>query len=374
LLVAATGTAPFTYRWKLNTKTILDAESDSLIITHATAADSGDYLCIITNAWGADTGKAIRVRVLPTGSPVAPQNLRLVKRDSLYISLTWSAVDSIDGYRIYREIKADGSGQRLSSQTKTGYIDERKTGVDYYWVTTYKGNLESSPSNVVFTGDTATAVKNLAPQWARDTFSLALNEGANATLDLKGSSFDPDRSDTLRFSLDSASAGVIDGDTLLRYSAGNRSAGLYTAMIIASDGKLADTAMVKIIVNPVVCTLTITPAVNGAITSIPTAGALRWGDSVVVTAVANSGYTFSAWSGVGLTNESVIRIILTTNQTLSAQFVKVNAVVLQPGASLSARIKDVSPSAMRPVEIAPQAGLYDEGTIGIEGEVRVLVE
>ena len=67
-------------------------------------------------------------------------------------------------------------------------------------------------------------------------------------------------------------------------------------------------------------TLTVTQPANGTITLSPAGGVYDSGTTVIATAAANSGYTFSGWSGASKSTISVCTLTVTTNLSLSAIF------------------------------------------------------
>jgi hypothetical protein len=289
----------------------------------------------------------------------------------------WDAVDSCEGYRIYRALTAQSAGVLRASKSSTGYIDEADTTAYVYWVTSYKGALESPPSNTVSTRDSITDPNNVPPQWRRDTMAVSLNEGDSATLVIKDSCVAFRAGATLSFSLpDSAEQGVIIADSLYRFTAGNRDSGVYFERIIADDGRQQDTAVVKITVSAVSFTLSVSPQpVNGTITLDPLAASYRWGDTITVTANASAGYIFDAWSDTALLgDQSVVQIILKANASFSATFKRITTVNLTPGISLNEKIVEFSVPAQRPALLVPAEGLYDQGTLGVEGKMDVLLE
>ncbi|MBI5219500.1 MAG: T9SS type A sorting domain-containing protein [Bacteroidia bacterium] len=55
LSVGVTGTEPVSYQWYHNNSLIAGSNNDTLFVNSATLADTGNYYCVVTNAYGGDT-------------------------------------------------------------------------------------------------------------------------------------------------------------------------------------------------------------------------------------------------------------------------------------------------------------------------------
>ena len=79
LSVIASGTDPITYQWKLNGTPIAGATASALLITSASAANAGNYTCVVTNSVGTVTTPVSTLVVanppVITASPVAAQSV-----------------------------------------------------------------------------------------------------------------------------------------------------------------------------------------------------------------------------------------------------------------------------------------------------------
>lgn len=58
----------------------------------------------------------------------------------------------------------------------------------------------------------------------------------------------------------------------------------------------------------------------------------------------------------------------------NATFKRVAVVKLTPGISLNEKIVEFSAPAQRPAQLIPAEGLYEQGTIGVEGTAHILLE
>ncbi|HEY9044796.1 MAG TPA: PQQ-dependent sugar dehydrogenase [Ohtaekwangia sp.] len=88
--VSASGATPFTYQWQKNNAPIAGATSNTYTISAATAADAGNYRCIVTNVNGTATSNNAALTVLPfNAKPVADITLPLS-------TTTWNVLDVIN--------------------------------------------------------------------------------------------------------------------------------------------------------------------------------------------------------------------------------------------------------------------------------------
>jgi hypothetical protein len=70
LSVAASGSAPLSYRWMFQNSLISDATASNLIINNAQQVNEGIYQAVVANSVGSVTGAVISVRVDPAGPTI----------------------------------------------------------------------------------------------------------------------------------------------------------------------------------------------------------------------------------------------------------------------------------------------------------------
>jgi hypothetical protein len=70
LKVTADGTAPLTYRWKLNGSFVAGATTNKLTFSSAQLTNAGNYVCVVTNANGAVTSSVMSLTVYPPQTTV----------------------------------------------------------------------------------------------------------------------------------------------------------------------------------------------------------------------------------------------------------------------------------------------------------------
>jgi hypothetical protein len=103
--------------------------------------------------------------------------------------------------------------------------------------------------------------------------------------------------------------------------------------------------------SPVVqYTVTVAPTTGGSVTLSPAGGVYASGTLVTVTAVPASGYRFGSWSGdlSGTTNPATL--LVDSNKTISASFVRQYTV-------------STSTTGSGTVALNPPGGVYDAGTV-----------
>jgi hypothetical protein len=70
LSVSASGTAPLAYRWSFNGNTLSGATTSQLTFTAAQSTNAGNYVCVVTNAFGSVTSRVMSLTVYPAQTTV----------------------------------------------------------------------------------------------------------------------------------------------------------------------------------------------------------------------------------------------------------------------------------------------------------------
>jgi hypothetical protein len=215
---------------------------------------------------------------------------------------------------------------------------------------------------------------NRTPEWTADTIRVSINDGASWTFTLADSCHDPDSGAMLRFQFVSDSLRSTISDGRFIFSAGSLDTVMVRSIALgASDGKITSMVIIKITIIPVYYTLT-TSAQNGTITLVPDKTSFRMGESARLTGVPSAGYEFVRWTGDVDSTTNPITIIMDKDKAVTANFrrYETDCTVLTPGVSINAKIQELSglPDGST---ICPDAGKYDNGTIGVEGKVTVQV-
>ncbi|MBN2035863.1 MAG: immunoglobulin domain-containing protein [Chitinispirillaceae bacterium] len=165
------------------------------------------------------------------------------------------------------------------------------------------------------------------------------------------------------------------GDSLFLFRAGARDSGSYPVSAVVSSNSGSDTATIHITVTARYHTLTL-QSDSGSIRASPSASQYRWGDTVSLTAIPDSGFLFVEWQGDAAGNDTLIRVVVTKNLSITAKFIAKttpDCIVITSG-SINKAIRDVSPGSVRPKKICPAQGTYDQGTIKVWGNVRIVIQ
>lgn len=164
-------------------------------------------------------------------------------------------------------------------------------------------------------------------------------------------------------------------DSVFVFEAGKRDSGDYAIQVKISSGANIDSAVFHIKVLPRYCTLTIT-ADSGTVSVVPSLASYRFGDSVTLQPAAKTGYQFYGWVGDFTSAEDTIKIEITKNLTLKAQFILDGSGCnpLEAGTSLNSAVKAASVSTARPKLLCPAPGLYENRTVKINGKIRISIQ
>lgn len=134
--VAATGTAPLSYFWSLNTNTPVGGNSSTLSLNNVQTGDSGSYRVIVTNSVGSATSSVATLTVLvPPSITSNPTNLTVGTGDSAVFSVV--AQGSALQYQWF-----DNTGSQIDGETNASLT---LNSID----TTDAGNYSVIVSNAV---------------------------------------------------------------------------------------------------------------------------------------------------------------------------------------------------------------------------------
>lgn len=172
LTIEATGTGNLEYQWQLNGVDIEDATNDTLLVLNASAANEGDYTCLVTGDCGEITSEIANVLVNILSSIITnPVNDTICEGETTDLSIVAEGTDLtyqwyFNNEKIENETIADLS---ISNTTL-------ENAGDYFCV------VYSSCSDSIIS-ESATIVINEATQVTVNHETLALCKGESFTLE-----------------------------------------------------------------------------------------------------------------------------------------------------------------------------------------------
>jgi pectin methylesterase-like acyl-CoA thioesterase len=130
LSVAAVGLPQPTFQWLKNGTNVSGANSSTLTISGATAADSGNYTVVVSNSVGSVVSTTAVVIVAPN-----PPTGLIATGGEAQVSLSWNASSGATSYNVKRATVNGGPYTTISNITTTGYTDSSVVnGTTYYYV------------------------------------------------------------------------------------------------------------------------------------------------------------------------------------------------------------------------------------------------
>jgi hypothetical protein len=114
--VAATGAAPFTYRWRKDGVNVPGGTEQTLVVSGISAANAGVYDCIVSNACGSVTSSGASLRI-PGSVTQQPESLATCSGGSF--SLTIAAAEAT-GYQWFKDGQPLVNGPRPSGALVSG--------------------------------------------------------------------------------------------------------------------------------------------------------------------------------------------------------------------------------------------------------------
>lgn len=372
--VVATGTIPVEYTWT-HADTVLDNGSSTLDLTSVSPGTGGEYRCIVSSDWGADTSEAIIVDIQPVGWVAAPENLYGVMSDSGLV-LHWQEVSGAHLYRVYAGATALDPAAAYVIATSIPHLIPAPPETGFVWVRAVRDTMVSAPSPALPVADAVPVDSNAAPYWSVSQLTVETAEGESIRIALDSICHDADPGDTLRFDSDDAPAFVeiVHGDLVV--TPGNRDACSNVFCVQASDGVNQSVLAVHLQVQQKHVHLS-TESEHGTVTVHPDSTVYRWGDWVTLTAVASTPYQFGGWAGDTASSADSLCLMLvadTTRIVALYEFAEGTCIPIQAGTSLNEALQSISHSDTRPARLCPEPGRYEEGTVAIHGTVEFIVE
>jgi uncharacterized protein (TIGR02145 family)/uncharacterized repeat protein (TIGR02543 family) len=328
--VEANGTGPFTYLWKKGGAAITDANASganttTLKITSATAANAGQYTCVVTNSIGTpvtSSAATLAVNTLSTvPTSITASSSTLCPGSSVTLTINGGSLESGSTWKWYKDLSFT---QPATVTAVSGYADGSKVTVSQ--AGTYYVQAEGSgPCGKVGAGSVYSTV-------AVKTYTITASAVGNGTISPNGTtSVTCGNDQAYTFS---PSSGYKITDVLIdNASAGTLSS--YTFKNVQSD----HTIQVTFAQITYTLTSTVSPSNSGTIT--PASGTFVAGANTSLSASAKSGYHFSSWTVNGSASGNTNPLPLTMNgdKSVTANFIPEYTVTFnsQGGSSVDAQ-------------------------------------
>lgn len=176
----ANGTAPLNYQWKRNGSTNVGNNSSTLMISNASAADTGNYACTVSNAIGSTTSLSATLTVtppIPVGSyqqDAGSDGLLVIEAESplgtrsAFGGQSWQSVSNPAGYSGSGAVQAAPNN---GSQFASNYVNNSpgisypvvftKTGTLYLWIRGLAATTADNSLHITLDNATASTSENL---------------------------------------------------------------------------------------------------------------------------------------------------------------------------------------------------------------------
>ena len=319
--VAATGTSPLSYQWRLNGANIAGATSTTLTLTSVTTGQSGgSYSCFVSNVAGTAISSAAVLTVNPV--PVAPS-----------ISTQPSSQTVTAGNNVSFTVAASGTAPlsyqwRLNGSNIGGATSPTLTLTS---VTTGQsgGSYSCFVSNVAGTATSSAATLTvnaapIAPTITTQPVSRTVTAGTNVSFTVAASGTSPF---SYQWRLNGANLAGATSSTLTLTGVTTGQSGSYSCVVTNAGGSATSSAA-TLTVNAETSqptTLNLIIQGQGSVTPDLRSANLTVGQVYTVTAAPAAGYTFSGWSmdtQSTLSSSRMISFVMVSNLVLQATFVQ----------------------------------------------------
>jgi uncharacterized delta-60 repeat protein len=177
-----------------------------------------------------------------------------------------------------------------------------------YSFSLWGGNIPGSanPTTISVSGN-----MTISASFVRNTYSITVNQSVGGTITLS-----PNNSSY--YSGDSVTVTATPNAGYIFSSWGGDLTGSTNPTTITVSGNMSLSA----VFTQIAYTVTLSEATGGSIALSSNQSSYHYGDSVTVTATANSGFSFSSWGGSLSGSVNPITISVSGNMTISASFVR----------------------------------------------------
>lgn len=252
-------------------------------------------------------------------------------------------------------------------------FDSANAGVYSCIVRNNWGNDASTPA-LLLSSDTTHGTA----YWVIDTLRDSLSEGDSIAIRLSAL-YNKQISQSVAISLAGQnSLNVSVTDSLFKFKAGHRDSGDYVFPLILSDSINSlnnDILPVLIKVKPRYFQISIT-ADSGSVALLPQLNQYRWSDTIQVKAIPAAGFIFHQWDGDFSGSNDTITLVITKTISGFARFWPTGSAVCDNVADtrLADAILFYSNSSSRPKQLCPVPGVYNKGSLKINGGVRFVLQ
>ena len=317
--VVASGTAPLSYRWRLNGANISGATNATLTLTSVTVGQSGgSYSCVVSNIAGSATSSAATLTV--NAATIAPTiTLQPVSRTvtaGTNVSFTVVATGTTPLSYQWRLNGANISGATSATLTLTSVTTGQSGGSYSCFVSNVAGTATSSAAAL-----TVNAAP-IAPTITTQPVSRTVTAGTNVSFTVAASGTSPF---SYQWRLNGVSLSGATSATLTLSSVTTGQSGNYSCVVTNAGGSATSSAATLTVNAATSQPTTLTLIIQGQGTVSPdlSSANLNIGQLYTVTATPAVGYIFTGWtvqSPSTVPTSRTISFVMASNLVLQATF------------------------------------------------------
>lgn len=317
--VAATGTSPFSYQWRLNGTSISGATAPVLALSSVTTNQAGTYSCVVTNSAGnaVSSGALLTVNPAPIAPTVTLQPLSQTVTTGTNVSFTIAATGTAPLVYQWRLNGANITGATSSTLTLSS-VTTGQSGSYTCLVTNAAGSATSAAATLVVNPAA------VAPTFTLQPISQTTTAGSNVTFTVAATGT---ATLTYQWRFNGVNITGATSPTLNLVAVTTAKSGNYSCSASNVAG-IATSSAAQLTVNsatPSPTTLNLTIQGQGSVSPDLRSATLNIGQIYTVTATPAPGYIFSGWSKDTqslLSSSRMISFVMVSNLTLQATFIQ----------------------------------------------------
>ena len=351
--VAAAGTSPLSYQWRLNGVNVSGSTGAMLNLTGVTSAQAGNYTCLVTNAVGSATSSAATLTVnVPPTITTQPASQTVTAGANVILSVIASGTAPLAYQWQYNGVNV--SGGTAATLTLTS-VTTNQAGIYACIVTNIAGSTMSAAATLTVN------LAPIAPTITTQPVSQIVTAGTNVTFVVVASGTSPL---SYQWRLNGANISGATSASLNLMGVTSAQAGNYTCLVTNAAGTTTSSAA------------TLTVNVPPSITTQPATQTVSAGANVSLTVVATGTAPLAyQWqrNGVNVTGGTGATLALTsvtTNQAGSYVCVVTNLAgsATSGVATLTVNVVPVPPTiTTQPVSQTVTAGANVSFTVAATG-------